>query len=246
MADETPNTAGAEGQNASNEAPQTADAPAPKAPAAAPGGGPARSGGGARRDDRGGGGGRGRGGGRGDRGGDRRGGRGRRREEREERDDEFADTLVPGGVYRCSATVKGGRRLSFGAIVVVGNSKGQVGVGYGKAKEVPVAIQKAIKNGRQAVIPFPLVGDGTIPHEVRGRYGAAQVVLVPAGPGTGIIAGSTVKTVLELGGVHNVLTKSFGSNNRKNLVKATMNALEKLRSREQVADLRGVELEVNS
>jgi small subunit ribosomal protein S5 len=153
------------------------------------------------------------------------------------------DTLVPGGIFKCSAVVKGGRRFSFGALVVVGDGKGKVGVGYGKAKEVPMAIQKAIKEGRASLKTFPLVGDGTIPHEVHGRYGAAHVVLLPAGPGTGIIAGSTVKTVLELGGIHNVLTKSFGSANRKNLVKATMQALTSLRNKAQVSELRGVEIQ---
>jgi small subunit ribosomal protein S5 len=176
---------------------------------------------------------------RGRRGGDRR--RGRKEEDRER--GEFEDTLIPGGIFRCSATVKGGRRLSFAALVAVGNRNGKVGVGYGKAKEVPMAIQKAIKLGRKEMLEFPLVGDGTIPHEVHGRFGAARVVLVPAGPGTGIIAGATVKTVLEMGGVHNVLTKSFGTNNRKNLVKATLNALRSLRSREDVQTLRGVEIQ---
>ncbi|MHC4870395.1 MAG: 30S ribosomal protein S5 [Planctomycetota bacterium] len=167
----------------------------------------------------------------------------KRRDDRgEQKDSEFTDTLVPGGVFRCTAVVKGGRRLSFGALVVVGNGKGKVGVGYGKAKEVPMAIQKAIKDGHRSIKSFPLVGDGTIPHEINGRYGAANVRLIPAGPGTGIIAGSTVKSVLEMGGVHNVLTKSFGSNNRKNLVKATMNALENLRSRQDIEALRGVTL----
>ncbi|MBN1257069.1 MAG: 30S ribosomal protein S5 [Planctomycetes bacterium] len=192
-------------------------------------------------------GGRGRGdrGDRGDREGKRDGGKRRgpkRREDSDQPEDEFTDTLVPGGIFRCSATVKGGRRLSFAALVVVGDGKGTVGAGYGKAKEVPMAIQKAIKIGRRNVAPFPLVGDGTIPHEVHGRFGAAHVVLVPAGPGTGVIAGSTVKTVLEMGGVRNVLTKSFGSNNRKNLVKATVNALKSLRSHELVESLRGVKI----
>ncbi|MHC4883992.1 MAG: 30S ribosomal protein S5 [Planctomycetota bacterium] len=150
------------------------------------------------------------------------------------------DTLVPGGIFKCSKTVKGGKRFSFGALVVVGDGKGRVGSGYGKAKEVPMAIQKAITKGTRDTINFPLVGDGTIPHEVKGRFGAAQVVLIPAGPGTGVIAGSTVKTVLEMGGLKNVLTKSFGSNNRKNLVKATLAALDALRSQELVESLRGV------
>ncbi len=176
------------------------------------------------------------------RGGGRRPGRGRR-EDRPERTDELNDMLVPGGVFKCSAVVKGGRRFSFGAVVVVGDGKGRVGAGYGKAKEVPSAIQKAIKIGKENAFRFPLVGEATIPHEVHGRYGAAHVVLVPAGPGTGIIAGSTVKTVLELGGVHNVLTKSFGTNNRKNLVKATLAALRSLRDRRAVEALRGVSIQ---
>lgn len=231
------------GQNPETPAPGEQPKAAPRAaPRAATGRGAGASGPGGNRGP----GGAGRGS---DRRGDRRGrsdrrgrGRGRGRDERE-RDSEFMDTLVPGGIFKCSAVVKGGRRFSFGALVVVGDGKGRVGVGYGKAKEVPIAIQKAIKNGRKGVASFPLVGDGTIPHEVHGRYGAAHVVLVPAGPGTGIIAGSTVKTVLEMGGVHNVLTKSFGSNNRKNLVKATMQALRSLRSRERVGELRGVEVQ---
>jgi len=186
-----------------------------------------------------------RGGGRGGRGGgrderDERGGRGRGpRREREERDEpEFQETLVD--VYRCSATVKGGRRLSFGALVAVGDQLGRVGIGYGKAKEVPGAIQKAIKKGRRSMKRFPISGGGTIPHRVMGRFGASQVVLVPARPGTGVIAGTAVKAILEAGGLTNVLTKSFGSNNTRNLVKATMNALETLRSHESVAQLRGV------
>lgn len=175
----------------------------------------------------------------GDRGGDRRR---RRREENAGPSDGLQEALIPGGIFKCSKVVKGGRRFSFAALVAVGDGKGTVGHGYGKAKEVPAAIQKAITVAKRDLVNFPIFGDGTIPHEVHGRFGAAHVVLVPAGPGTGIIAGATVKTVLELGGVSNVLTKSFGSSNRKNLVKATFNALQNLRNREAMESLRGVSI----
>ncbi len=192
----------------------------------------------------------GRGGGRGGRGGrggsgdgDRRGRSGRRDRDRDREEPDapqFQETLID--VYRCSATVKGGRRLSFGALVAVGDEKGCVGIGYGKAKEVPGAIQKAFKKGRKSMKRFPICGEATISHQVKGRFGASLVVLVPARPGTGVIAGAAVKAILEAGGLRNVLTKSFGSNNTRNLVKATMNALENLRSPEQVAAIRGVSL----
>ncbi|MFH0910924.1 MAG: 30S ribosomal protein S5 [Planctomycetota bacterium] len=165
-----------------------------------------------------------------------------RRETEAKPESEINDMLVPGGIFKCSTVVKGGRRFSFGALVAVGDGKGRVGVGYGKAKEVPMSIQKAIKIGNRNLILFPLAGDGTIPHTVHGRYGAAHVILVPAGPGTGVIAGSTVKTILEMGGIRNVLTKSFGSTNRKNLIKATLKALQSLRNRESIESLRGVKL----
>ncbi len=164
----------------------------------------------------------------------------RRRDESEEQGPEYIETLID--VYRCSATVKGGRRLSFGALVTVGDGKGRVGIGYGKAKEVPGAIQKAIKRGRQGLSKFPIAENETIPHEVIGRFGASSVTLIPAGPGTGVIAGAAVKAILEAGGLKNVLTKSMGSNNTRNVTKATLNALQSLRSREQIAALRGVEL----
>lgn len=146
-------------------------------------------------------------------------------------------------VYRCSTVVKGGRRFSFAALVVVGNRQGQVGFGYGKANEVPPAVEKAIKAARRNVKDINLSGT-TIPHQVTGRFGATQVRLIPASEGTGVIAGSATRAVLELAGVHNVLTKVYGSTGAKNVVKATVNALNELCSREQIEKLRGVKLPV--
>ncbi len=144
-------------------------------------------------------------------------------------------------VKRCAAVVKGGRRFSFAAMVVVGDGKGRVGIGYGKANEVPPAVEKAKNQAARSMVSIPLV-NGTIPHEVTGRYGAAHVVLLPAGPGTGIKAGAAVRAVCDAAGVRNVLTKSFRSNNGVLLVKATLRALQQLRSREQVEQMRGVTL----
>jgi small subunit ribosomal protein S5 len=149
------------------------------------------------------------------------------------------------GIYRTAATVKGGRRFSFAALVVVGNRNGRVGIGYGKANQVPTAIEKAQKVGKRKLNDYALL-DRTIPHEVEGTFGACSVRLVPASPGTGVIAGASVRAVLEMFGLQDCLTKSFGSTNAKNLVKATLNALEQLRTRESVASLRGVELEESS
>ncbi|MCL2000140.1 MAG: 30S ribosomal protein S5 [Planctomycetes bacterium] len=188
-------------------------------------------------------GGEGRGGGtRGGRsGGDTtRRGRGRKERSDEPREREFQETLI--SVYRCSATVKGGRRLSFGSLVCVGDGRGRVGVGYGKAKEVPGAFQKAIKAGRRSLKRFSITPGGSISHEVKGRFGASQVVLIPALPGTGVIAGTAVKAILEAGGLTNVLTKIYGSTNTRNVVKAVMDALEQLRSKELTESLRGIKL----
>lgn len=146
------------------------------------------------------------------------------------------------GVYRTAATIKGGRRFSFGALVVVGNRHGEIGIGYGKANEVPPAIEKAEKDARRSVKKVA-VKEGTIPHTVIGRFGASEVKMIPASPGTGVVAGAAVRAVLELAGIRDCLTKSYGSNNRKNLVKATLQGLCQLRTVEQVAALRGVELE---
>ena len=153
---------------------------------------------------------------------------------------ELIDKVVK--IKRCAAVVKGGRRFSFAAMVVVGNGKGRAGWGYGKANEVPPSVEKAVKDGSRSMIDVAIDEGGTIPHQVKGRFGAAQVVLVPAAPGTGVIAGSSVRAVCEAAGIHNILTKSFGSNNPVNLVKATIDGLEKLRTRNEVERLRGVEL----
>lgn len=153
---------------------------------------------------------------------------------------ELIDKVVK--IKRCAAVVKGGRRFSFAAMVVVGNGKGRVGWGYGKANEVPPSVEKAVKDGSRSMIDVAIDEGGTIPHLVKGRFGAARVVLVPASPGTGVIAGSSVRAVCEAAGIHNILTKSFGSNNPVNLVKATIDGLEKLRTRNEVERLRGVEI----
>jgi small subunit ribosomal protein S5 len=145
------------------------------------------------------------------------------------------------GVYRTAATVKGGRRFSFAALVVVGDRNGRLGVGYGKANQVPPAIEKAQKEARRRMRAFPMQGR-TIPHAVTGRFGACLVRLLPASPGAGVIAGAAVRAPLEMLGVQDCLTKSFGSNNPKNLVKAVVNGLEHLRSKEVVAALRGREV----
>ena len=144
-------------------------------------------------------------------------------------------------VNRSAKVVKGGRRFSFSALTVVGNQDGIVGFGFGKAQEIPAAMQKAFKVGRRQLIRVPRVGT-TIPHEIEGIYCSSKVRLIPASPGTGIIAGGTVRAVLELAGINDVLTKSYGSTNPTNLVKATIVALGALRTKEEIAELRGVEL----
>jgi small subunit ribosomal protein S5 len=144
-------------------------------------------------------------------------------------------------IKRCAAVVKGGRRFSFAALVVVGDGKGRVGWGYGKANEVPPSVEKAVKEGMRSMISVNMT-EGTIPHAIKGRFGAAQVVLLPASPGTGVIAGSAVRAVCEAAGIHNILTKSFGSNNPTTLVKATIAALRELRLTGEVERLRGVTL----
>ncbi|MCY2963279.1 MAG: 30S ribosomal protein S5 [Planctomycetota bacterium] len=144
-------------------------------------------------------------------------------------------------IRRCACVVKGGRRFTFTALVVLGDHKGKVGWGYGKATEVPQAVEKAVKGTGRTTVSVPLV-QTTIPHLVEGRFGSAKVVLIPAMPGTGVIAGNTVRAVLESAGIQDVLTKSRGSSNPMNLVRATIDALSQLRTREQVARLRGVDI----
>jgi small subunit ribosomal protein S5 len=145
------------------------------------------------------------------------------------------------GVYRTSSTVAGGRRFSFAAMVVVGDKQGRIGVGYAKSNQVPQAVEKAQKEGRRKMAGYPLMRK-TLPHAVEGHFGASKVRLLPATPGTGVLAGAAVRAVLEMLGVQDCLTKSYGSTNPKNLVKATLNALEQLQTRERVEALRGVEI----
>jgi small subunit ribosomal protein S5 len=142
-------------------------------------------------------------------------------------------------VNRTSAVVKGGRRFSFAALVIVGDRKGVVGHGQGKAREVPVSIEKAVRDARKNLVRYPLRGD-TIPHEVWGHYRSSRVMLKPAAPGTGIKAGASVRAVVEELGVRNILTKAYGSRNPLNLVKATLDGLEQLLSKKQVFELRGL------
>lgn len=146
------------------------------------------------------------------------------------------------GVYRTAATVKGGRRFSFGALVVVGNRNGQVGFGYGKSKEVPAAIEKAQKYAKKEMINLRRIGT-TINHEVQGKYSASIVRLIPAAPGTGVVAGGVVRSILEMAGVSDCLSKCYGSTNARNVVKAVFHAIEQLRVPADVATLRGVTLD---
>ncbi len=144
-------------------------------------------------------------------------------------------------IRRCACVVKGGRRFSFTALVVVGDSNGKIGVGYSKGTEVPVAVEKATKQAQKRSQRFPLTGT-TIPHAVEARYGSSHVKLMPAPAGTGIIASATIRMVVESVGVKDILTKKRGSSNPANVVQATLMALGKLRTREDVARLRGVEV----
>lgn len=155
------------------------------------------------------------------------------------KDSGYIDRVVK--IKRCAAVVKGGRRFSFAAMVVVGDGKGKVGWGYGKANEVPPSVEKANKQATRTMVSVPIV-EGSIPHPVNGRFGAARVLLMPAGPGTGIIAGAAVRAVCEAAGITNILTKSMGTSNPVTLVKATIDALEQLRTQQEVERLRGVPL----
>jgi small subunit ribosomal protein S5 len=216
-------------------APEAAPAATPEAAAPAQAPTQRREGGGGGGGGRGG---RGGGGGRGGQGGGRgRGGQGGRERDRDESGVESSVVKI----YRCSKVVKGGRTFSFGALVVAGDRKGNIGIGYGKANEVPPAVEKATKDARKQMFKVNLKGT-TIPHIVKGNSGASTVVLVPARPGTGVSAGKSVRPCVELVGITDILTKAYGSTSAKNLVKATMAALKQLQNVEQVEQTRGVKL----
>ena len=158
------------------------------------------------------------------------------REPRETKQSEYRESLLR--ISRVSKTVKGGRRISFSVLAAVGNEKGKVGIGLGKANGVPDAIKKAVANAKKSLVTVSLKG-GTLPHEQIGKYNATSVLLKPASKGTGVIAGSAAREILELVGVHDILTKIRGSKNKDNVARATIEGLKQLRSVEEVARLRG-------
>ncbi|HVJ81825.1 MAG TPA: 30S ribosomal protein S5 [Planctomycetia bacterium] len=171
-------------------------------------------------------------------GGPRRGGPGGGRGRRDRDSDGFESVIQ---IKRCAAVVKGGRRFSFNAVVVVGDKKGRVGLGYGKAVEVPPAVDKAVKQANRSMVKVPMNG-GTVTHMITGHFGASRVLIMPASPGTGVIAGRGVRDVMVAAGITDVLTKCLGSTNPINVIKAALEGLGRLRTRDEIAILRGVKM----
>lgn len=169
----------------------------------------------------------------------KREGRGEKRQRSEQPESNFIESVVK--IYRVAKVVKGGRNFRFSAIVVVGDGKGRVGAAMGKAREVPDAIRKAIDRAKRNMVEVPIVST-TIPHEVVGRSGSARVLLKPASLGTGVVAGGPVRAVAEAAGYHNILTKSLGSNNATNVVWATIDGLQQLKTAEEIASMRNLEV----